>query len=121
MIRRFLSDDEKRLFIALINRSKKPENLRPFVDQVVVEDMDDGAMGSIRLFVVSALNASRKMKSQASELQFHDTDGALVIASLYISEDGLPFEIDVWKTTSDSLIRIPDEFSDVIYGDDLPW
>jgi hypothetical protein len=117
MSQRPLSDDEKRLFIALVNRSNHPENLMRFVDQVVVENMNDGGMGSIKLFVISNPDASRKMKSQVSELQFYDADGVIVIASLYMSEDGLPFEIDVWKTTFDPLIRIPQEFSDVIYGD----
>ena len=40
-----------------------------------------------------------KMAACASELQFVDADGAVVIASLNIGENGFPFELDVWKTT----------------------
>jgi hypothetical protein len=106
-----------RLLVALIERSRRPELLMNLLDSITVEGMEDGGMGSLNLYVESAPTASRRMKSQASELQFLDADGAVVIASLNISEDGYPFEIDLWKPTFEPLIRIPNEFSDVIYGD----
>ncbi len=116
MNRRKLSSDERRLLVALIGRSKCADLFMDLLDSISVEDMEDGGMGSLSLFVESAPNASRRMKSQASELQFLDADGAVVIASLNISEDGYPFEIDLWKTTFEPLIRIPDDFTDVSYG-----
>jgi len=78
--------------------------------------MDDGGMGSLRFFLPARPDASRAMKSQASELQFTDADGGAVIVSLYVSEDGLPLEVDVWKPNFSPLIRVADEFFDVIYG-----
>lgn len=116
MSRRELSKDERRLLIALVERSKHPDLFMSLIDSISVEDMVDGGMGSLSLFIESAPNASRRMKSQASELQFLDADGAVVIASLNISEDGYPFEIDLWKTTFEPLIRIPNDFAEVSYG-----
>jgi hypothetical protein len=120
MNKRRLSSDEKRLLVALIERSGQSEVFMTLVDSMWVEEMNDGGMGSLNIFLESAPNASRTMKSQAAELQFTDADGAVVIASLNVSEDGYPYEIDVWKTTFDPLIRIPEEFMDVLYGEPKP-
>lgn len=116
MSRRLPSDDEKRLLVALIERTVHPELFMELLNSIVVEDMSDGGMGSLQIFVESAPKVSRKMKSQASELQFIDADGVVVIASLNVSEDGYPFEVDIWKTTFDPLICIPHDFMDVVYG-----
>ena len=43
-----------------------------------------------------------------AEIQFTDTDGVEVLASLNLDQDGKPFELDVWKTDFNALIRIPD-------------
>jgi hypothetical protein len=110
------TNEERRLLVALIARTKRPDLFMDFIGSISVLEMDDEGMGSLRLFVDSAPAASTRMKSQASELQFIDADGAVVIASLNVNEDGYPFELDIWKTTFEPLIRIPEEFADVAYG-----
>jgi hypothetical protein len=37
-------------------------------------------------------------------------DGVLVVATLNASVDGLPFELDIWKTDFTPLKRIPTSF-----------
>lgn len=115
---RLPNSDERRLIRELMKRSRRPEAFLEYLDSLLVQQMDDGGMGSMRLLIPSNPDASRTMKSQASELQFIDSDGDVVIASLYVSEDGLPFEVDVWKPSFASLISIPNEFTDVAYGRD---
>lgn len=82
-----------------------------------VEDMDDGGMGSIRLHRQGVLIENTSMDRKVSELQFHDADGVLVIASLNLNVDEFPFELDVWKVNSEPLQVIPEpcEFADVEY------
>jgi hypothetical protein len=69
---------------------------------LLVEPMDDGGMGSLRL-------SGRKGVSLriAAELKFTDVDGVPVLASLYVDDDGTPLELDMWKVDFNSLIEIP--------------
>jgi hypothetical protein len=118
MTKRRPTNEELRLLEALAARSKNPLQLCDFLRSILVEEMEDGGMGSLRLHVAAATAVSRRFKSQAAELQFVDQDGAVVIESLYISEDGYPFELDLWKPTFEPLIQIPNKFDDVDYGSD---
>jgi len=115
-MKRPLTNDEQRLLQALVDRAKKLDIPQKTLESVLAEEMDDGGMGSLSLFLPSISGISRQMKSQASELQFVDADGVVVIASLNINEDGVPYEIDLWKTNFNPLIRIPLEFVDVEYS-----
>lgn len=113
---RLPTSDEKRLIRALMERSRCPSAFLDHLDSLLVKNLDDGGMGSLRVLLPARLASSEVMKSQAAELQFTDADGAVVIASLYVNEDGLPLEIDMWKPTFSPLIRIPNDFTDVVYG-----
>ncbi len=69
---------------------------------LLVEPMDDGGMGSLRL-------SSREflLVRIAAELQFTDVDGVPVLASLFVDDDGTPLELDMWKVDFNPLIEIP--------------
>ena len=41
--------------------------------------------------------------------QFRDADGVGVVASLNVDQDGVPFELDMWKVDSSPLIAISSE------------
>jgi hypothetical protein len=117
-MKRLLKQDEKRLLLALMERSGLDMSLVASIEDFQVEEMDDGGMGSLRLFSSSSSDLFAKSKSQASELQFVDSDGVVVIVSLNVDEKGSPCEIDVWKTNFEPLQRIPNEsaFTDVDYA-----
>ena len=70
--------------------------------------MDDGEMGSLYLFPQGKINESRKLGRQISEFQFTDIDGVEVIASLNVDVDGVLFELDIWKTNFEKLVKLPD-------------
>ena len=114
-MKRHMSSREADLLTALLNRSAVQDSSRSGSHSWLVEEMDDGRMGSLRLFPPSASTSDRHMGAKAAGLQFHDSDGVLVIATLNVDDDGVPFEIDVWKVNSESLIAIPqpDFFADV--------
>lgn len=113
---RLPTSGEKRLIRALMERSRCPSAFLEHLDALLVKNMDDGGMGSLRVLLPARSASSEVMKSQAAELQFTDADGEVVIASLHVNEDGLPLEIDVWKPAFSPLVRIPDDFMDVVYG-----
>jgi hypothetical protein len=60
--------------------------------------MDDGGMGSLRLTMAEVPSGNRRFGRKVAEHQFTDSDGVAVLASLYLDQNDLPFEMDVWKT-----------------------
>ena len=114
---RLLTENETILLGALLRRADMLDIYEGQLEKLVVEDMDDGRMGSIRLHRPDVLLECTEMDRKASELQFYDVDGVLVIASLNLNVEGFPFEIDMWKVNSEPLQVIPnqDKFMDVEY------
>ncbi len=91
-----------------------------WLERLGVREMSDGGMGSLRLDPPRADdpdrmfdgsrkgNGGRKFGAAVAEIQFTDADGVEVLATLNVDADGEPFELDVWKTDFNPLIRIPD-------------
>lgn len=76
--------------------------------KMVVEQMDDGDMGSLRMFPSGSITENRVFGKQVSEYQFLDKDGIPVIASLNVDDMGNLFELDIWKTDYSALLQLPD-------------
>lgn len=102
--------DEGRLLLELarIAHIDDPER---WLDALKVREMKDGGMGSLEL-AVPAQNGIRSGGSVISKasVQFADEDGVQVVATLNASEDGVPFELDIWKTDFSPLKQIPSAF-----------
>ncbi len=71
--------------------------------------MSDGGMGSLRLFPRGAVGDARIFGRAASECQFIDADSVVVIVTLNLDKFGDLYELDIWKTNFEKLIRIPEE------------
>ena len=99
---------ERRLLRALASRW--PSSPKNWVQRVAVRSMADGGMGSLELLLPDTAEATRKLGRKVADVQFKDSDGVEVIASLNVDEDNMPFELDVWKTDFSPLIRIPESF-----------
>jgi len=69
--------------------------------------MDDGGMGSLRLWVPGATGVQR-FGAAVAELEFTDSDGVPVSVSLYVDQEGRPFELDLFKADFSALRRLPD-------------
>ena len=76
-------------------------------DELTVQNMDDGQMGSLRLYPNRDIIKKRFFEKCVSEYQFNDIDGILVIASLYIDNENKLFELDIWKTNYEPLKILP--------------
>jgi hypothetical protein len=92
--------------VRLLVRDSRGKAIVPldWEDQLLVESLDDGGMGSMRLILGS--EQKTRFGSVASEFEFTDSDGVKVLASLYLNQDSVPFEIDVWKTDFSALKEI---------------
>jgi len=102
--------DERRLLIELA-RVANIDDPEVWLDTLAVREMKDGGMGSLELAAAARSDArsTGRVVSKAS-VQFLDEDGVQVIATLNAGEDGVPFELDVWKTDFSELKRIPAAF-----------
>ncbi|MBB3060486.1 DUF6984 family protein [Microbulbifer rhizosphaerae] len=99
--------DEQRLIKHLVSEAKDFTLPDDWAEKLAVEDMDDGGMGSLKLVVQGLAEYDREFGRQVSECQFADADDINVIASLYVDQKGNLFELDIWKTNFDKLIKIP--------------
>lgn len=78
--------------------------------KIIVSPMNDGGMGSLSLKLGTFSTDNRVLGVLSSEYSFLDEDGIDVIASLYLDQEGNLFELDIWKTNFQPLIRIPKGF-----------
>jgi hypothetical protein len=73
-------------------------------EQLPVAPMNDGGMGSLLLFPD---RSGRRFGARIAEVNFYDSDGVLVSATLNVDQKGEPFEVDVWKVDFSVLNRWP--------------
>jgi len=76
-------------------------------ERLLVTDMNDGGMGSIRFAQPGVKDQPRRMGARIAELEYSDEDGVTVLVSLNVDQDGELFELDVWKTNFGRLISYP--------------
>lgn len=74
------------------------------LEDLLVEEMDDGDMGSLS-FVSE--KSCRALGEDIAKTEFFDKDGILVLVTLSLDNYGDLFEMDVWKTDFSRLIAFP--------------
>ena len=72
----------------------------------VVEDMQDGGMGSIRF--LSPDQSKPVFGKTIAEAEYTDDDGVLVMIVINIEEKGGLYEVDFWKVGFAPLKRYPE-------------
>lgn len=103
---RLLRDDEKALLAALIEGAPQAKRLLSSLENAVVEEMDDGGMGSLR-FCRSDTKESQHLEDLLVEKEFVDSDGVPVMVAVNLDELGDLFELDIWKVDFSPLKRFP--------------
>ena len=103
---RLPTSQEERLIKLLVEKSCLPIPLS-WKEGLMVCPMNDGMMGSLYLFPKGAVVHGRKFGKQISSLQFTDADGVEVLVSLNVDRRGNLFELDIWKTNFEKLIKFP--------------
>lgn len=102
---RRLHEDEKALIEKMVRGLPAENTIIHSIQDALVEDMNDGGMGSIRF--CNAKGKRRAFGREIAEATFKDADGVVVSAAINVDRDGELFELDVWKTDNSPLIRYP--------------
>jgi hypothetical protein len=76
-------------------------------EEMLVQTMDDGGMGSLLLFLGNSPTDDRHFGKEIAEFSFEDTDGVLVSVALNIDNFGNLFELDVWKVNNSPTLAFP--------------
>jgi hypothetical protein len=85
-----------------------------WLGSLMVREMQDGGMGSLELSVVDHDSVRSSAVISKASVQFTDEDGVQVVATLNTDENGVPLEMDVWKTDFSPLRRIPTAFQRIV-------
>ncbi|WP_316410987.1 DUF6984 family protein [Mesoterricola sediminis] len=98
--------EELALLIVLL---KKGNIIVPpdWVDTLLVKEQADGGMGSLLLGPDGNFDPLRRMGRVASEVQFKDSDGVDVLASLNLDDKDNLFELNIWKVNFSPLKAWP--------------
>ena len=67
------------------------------LNDIKVEEINDGKMGSLYFIHDQKSVSQRKMGKCIAERKFNDSDNLPILVSLNVDEDGNLFELDIWK------------------------
>jgi hypothetical protein len=102
---RKLRKEEEDLIAAMVRNSPKADEILRSLSELLVKDMKDGGMGSLRF--KAADNQNRRFGKKIAEAEFTDKDGVLVSAVVNVDDSGELFELDIWKVDFSALRRYP--------------
>lgn len=106
-IKRKLTLKEESLIDFLIKKSNVNITTN-WKNQILATPMDDGGMGSLKLYSNGNDKEDRLYGSTISEYQYKDTDNIDVIVSLNLDKSNNLFELDIWKVDFSELRSLPD-------------
>jgi len=104
---RQLRENEKALLVALIKGKPQEEKLLGSLNNLVVEEMNDGGMGSLRFYKPDA-EKHKRLGGLLAEKEFVDIDGTPVMAAVNLDDHGELFELDIWKVDFSPVKQFPD-------------
>jgi hypothetical protein len=116
-----MSEAERALVTKMIKSTPYEGKLMRQLDRVLVQDMPDGGMGSIKFHKESSREP--EYGEQIAEGAFRDRDGMPVSVTLSLDDSGHLFELDVFKADGSPLISYPelDEFEIIERHGKLGW
>lgn len=102
---RLLTVEERALLTVMIAGTPHAARLLDSLPTVLVEEMDDGGMGSLRFCTPD--DRSRHLGKQLAEREFADIDGVPIVIAVNLDDRGELYELDVWKVDFSPLKRFP--------------
>lgn len=103
---RLLKDAEKTLLRRLLDQLEGDDEWTGRLDTFEVKEMPDGGMGILCFVSPGNDLRNRQFGRRIAELQFNDADGVPIIASLNVDTDGSLYELDIWRTDFNRVIRL---------------
>jgi hypothetical protein len=102
---RNLTSEEFEFLGTILRRGEVGDELIQLLADVVVQEMNDGGMGSLRFKSKGA--TERKLGRCVVEAEFLDRDGVCVSVAVNLDDRGELFELDIWKVDFSPLIAFP--------------
>ncbi|HME25935.1 MAG TPA: hypothetical protein VKI44_32140 [Acetobacteraceae bacterium] len=102
---RHLRKGEKALIAKMVHGTPSEEHVLRDISHALVEDMNDGGMGSVRFH--HGQRSMRVFGRQISEATLVDKDGVAVSVTLNLDQNGDLFELDLWKLDNSRLHKYP--------------
>lgn len=100
---RLLTKSEIDLIEWIIRDSKEAICIIPNLPSLLVEEMNDGGMGSLRV----VCDDNRFYSRDIGEVELKDIDGVYLLISINVDTEDNFFELDVWKGDSSPLKKFP--------------
>jgi hypothetical protein len=101
-----LRASESALLEHVLSASHNIQPLLTGIEGAIVQDMNDGGMGSLRFWRKDG--EKRRFGGIPVEAHFRDEDGVLVLAAVIVDQSGALYELDLWKVDFSPLRRIPE-------------
>ena len=104
-MRRSLRANERELIRTMLSGKANQIELISNLDGGLVEDMQDGGMGSVRF--VGHSQRQRVFGNAVAGAEYTDDDGVLVSIAINTDDGGDLYELDFWKVDFSPLRRYP--------------
>jgi len=105
MIRRKLKEDEIALITWMIKGTIEGSNIINTLNKLIVEEMEDGGMGSLRVVVEG--KDDRLYGRDLAKVDLFDADHVPVFISVVLDDKGSFFDLDVFKADFSPLKKFP--------------
>ena len=89
----------------MLERAPAGERFLAALGASLVEDMQDGDMGSLRFRPPGSYD--QRFGKQIAEAEFTDSDGVPVSVTINLDDRGHLFELDIWKMDFSPLKQYP--------------
>jgi hypothetical protein len=110
---RMMTKNEYDFLTRVENATGKSLQLLGLSPTVLVEEMEDGGMGSLRFAKTTDGNSTRRLGEVFAQGEFNDEDGVPVSFTINLDCDGQLFELDLWRVDFEPLKRFPPEHAEV--------
>jgi len=105
-MKRRLTSAEVKLISYLVYDTPEGAAIIASLENLFVEEMDDGGMGSLKVVVEG--EDKRRTGGILNDMEFHDADGMLLVITVILDTDDNFYELDIFKGDFSPLINIPD-------------
>lgn len=105
MLTRKLKPEEVALITWMIKGTDEGSSIIDTLEELIVEEMEDGGMGSLRVVVDGEDN--RLFSRELAKVDLFDADQVPVFISVNLDTDGHFFELEVFKGDFSPLKKFP--------------
>lgn len=102
---RLLRPIERELIEKMLAAKEVKPGIEAELSSVLVEDIQDGGMGSIRF--LPPCHSARHFGKAIAQAEYIDEDGVLVSIVINVDEEDVLYEVDFWKVDFSQLKRYP--------------